>query len=88
MRTKSIINAIKKAGIQVEYGEKNRIDAVNGNTVLTFYDQDGTAVCVHYSALNNCGDTNPWNSDCYTTFPKTLKRAIEALVSDAWGKKQ
>ena len=85
MKTKSLINKLKKAGFgdQVKSPVHNRrYEVTNGNTLLWFHDQDGDAVAVGTKPSDNYGDDNPFNSNCYKTWHYTLKSAVDYLVND------
>jgi len=82
MKTKSILNAIKKTGLKLEISG-NTYSVTNGNTLLRFHDQGGQAICLSTKPVDNHGDTNPFNSNCYTSYWSSMKVAIEQLVKAA-----
>jgi len=85
MKTKSILSKLKKTGLEIQTAN-NQIVVKNGNTILSFWDQDGRVVCLKTKPADNYGDTNPFNSNCYNFFHSSMKDAVAKLVSDWHGR--
>lgn len=81
MKTKSLISAIKKTGLNLKE-DHNRQKFVNGpKYVLSFYDQNGGATCVHLRRHNDHSDLM---TDYHAGFfSNTIKYAIQKLTESA-----
>ena len=89
MKTKSLINKLKKIGFQparVSGGALSKSFYINGNTVLSFFDSCGEVSCLKTKPSDNHGDDNPYNSNCYNLYHDTMKGAVDALQTDLHGR--
>lgn len=88
MKTKTLLNKIKRAGFEAQiemHGPNKNLQVVNGNTSLSFYDQDGHVTSLKTRPSDNYGDDNPMNGNCYNFFHDSMKSAVHALVTDWHG---
>lgn len=80
MKTASVLKAIKKAGF-TPVQDGNQFMAVGEKYHISFFDQNGSAVCLHACRNNEKSDSM---TDYHAGFfPKTISFAIECLKEKA-----
>ena len=81
MKTKSLINAFKKAGLRAGKVPRNeRKYAVEGKEICTWFDSEGEASCIHVTS-------NRETSDLMTDyFPGTFAHSMKQAVAWTIGK--
>jgi hypothetical protein len=80
MKTKSLINKFKKAGYEFQQGRNSEMFIVGKLSTISFYDQDGQAVCLSYR--RNDDHTDIMTDYHAETFCHTIGMALEWFLND------
>ena len=81
MKTKSLINALKKANLKIESNDNGQSWVKANGRVLSWYDQDGRVICLHCRRENDHTDLmTDYHAGFYVS---TIKRALEYVSQGA-----
>lgn len=77
MKNKSLVRALEKEGLKVEKDGPARLCAIKGTKIVSWVDQEGKAINIHCTRLNDGRDSQTDYFPGY--YVKTIKRVIKHL---------
>lgn len=78
MKQKSLINAVKKTGLDIKVKDNRQYYAEGPTHCLSWYVQDENAICVHIQ--RNGDESDPYTDYFPGFFPSTIKHAMTYLI--------